>query len=181
MAAPGRISPYGGSVSRNRGVGSWLGSRWKTVVVAIGLALGATAASSVASAAWTVTGTGTASGKAITLKQLTVAAQSAPAADLYPGHVGNAQFTVTNPNTYGVQLTSVTIGTVTSDKAGCPGTDVQPVATPVTLKVPVTVRAGQTQTFTVPALKMSPDAPDACQGATFTMRTAVTGTPVFPS
>jgi hypothetical protein len=151
------------------------------VIVAVGLALGATAASSAASAAWTVTGTGTASGKAITLKQLTVAAQSAPAADLYPGHAGDAQLTVTNPNTYGVQLTSMTIGTITSDKAGCPGTDVQPVATPVTLKAPVTVGAGQTRTFTVPALKMSPDAPDACQGATFTMHTAVTGTPVFPS
>ena len=115
------------------------------------------------------------------LKQLTVSAQSAPAADLYPGHTGNAQFTVTNPNTYGVQLTSVTIGTVTSSKAGCPGSDVQPVATPMTLKAPVTVGAGQTQTFTVPALKMSPAAPDACQGATFTMSTTVTGTPVFPS
>jgi hypothetical protein len=168
-------------VSRNRGVGSWLGSRWKTAVVAVGLALGATAASSAASAAWTVTGTGQASGKAITLKELTVGAQSAPAADLYPGHVGDAQFTVTNPNTYGVQLTSVTIGTVTSSNPGCPASSVQPATTPVTLKAPVTVGAGQTQTFTVPALKMSPDAPDACQGASFTMRAAVTGTPVFPS
>jgi hypothetical protein len=151
------------------------------MVVAVGLAVGATAASSAASAAWTVTGTGQASGQAITLKQLTVAAKSAPAADLYPGHVGNAQFTVTNPNSYAVQLSSVTIGPVTSSKPACPGSAVQPAASPVTLKQPVTVSAGQTQTFTVPALKMSPDAPDACQGATFTMQTTVTGTPVFPA
>ncbi len=82
------------------------------VLVATGLAYGF----------WTVLGTGQGSDKATSSLSLTITAALSPTADLFPGGSGALQFTVTNPNPFGVSLTSLSTTTVTSsDPTELPG------------------------------------------------------------
>ncbi|KAA2262655.1 hypothetical protein F0L68_12215 [Solihabitans fulvus] len=108
---------------------------------------------------------------------LVLAAVSKPVGDLLPGGSGAAQFTVTNPNAFGVRLTSVSFDRVvsSSNPAGCPvgllsTHDQRPAGG---LPVP----ASGTVSFAVPgALTLSQDATDECLGVTFVVAAHAEGT-----
>jgi hypothetical protein len=99
-----------------------------------------------------------------------------PVADLLPGRTGAAQFTVTNPNGFGVRLVSLFFERVksSSDPAGCPAgllttNDQRPAGG---LFVPASGKAS----FVVPgALTLSAEATDACLGVTFIVETRAEG------
>jgi len=169
-----------------------LSRRSKSVLIGVGIALGATVISAVAFAAWTITGSGSAAGKAGVAANISISAV-VPVGDLYPGVNGTASFAVTNTNNYAVQITQLTFSisgvTMTTDtnapSAGtaCTPADLLPPlndasnATTWTVSVPaakpIIVPANSTATsgtYTLAnAFSLSSNAPDNCQGATFTI------------
>jgi len=155
------------------------GRRFYMIMTGVGLSVGVAVASSIAFATWTTDGSGTASDQALTAQAVTLDAVATPTADLYPGGQGAAQFTVTNPNPYPVQLTSISFTTVTSgNEANCPATNLTVAATIDLSASPISVPAnGQSGTESVPgAFTLSASAPDGCQGVVFTVDATATGT-----
>jgi hypothetical protein len=103
---------------------------------------------------------------------------------LHPGATGNLHFSVANPNTYAVGLTALTAATVVSShEAVCPGATHLLVAesvssgghqiSPSPLLVPA--KSAATAGSLLGVVTLSADAPDACQGVTFTVTLAFTG------
>jgi hypothetical protein len=150
----------------------------------IGIALGAAMISGIVFAAWTVTGGGTASGKALDsgdISALRVVAQVNPAADLVPGSTGTAHFTVENDNAFKVSITALKFDFADpankTDKAGCAASNLTGVNADgtVTLSAPIVVGAktsGGPYDSGNKAFKLDANAPTACQGATFTIKVA---------
>ncbi|SES25554.1 hypothetical protein [Lentzea albida] len=119
--------------------------------------------SGVAYAAWTSSGTGSATTKAGTALAPVVAAGAVTTGTLYPGGTGDAVVTVSNPNPYPVRVTSIapngagTCGVTFSERF--PGTQLAAKSAPVAITFSVT---------------MSVDAPNSCQGATIDVPVTVT-------
>ncbi|SEP19567.1 hypothetical protein SAMN04489732_104339 [Amycolatopsis saalfeldensis] len=115
-------------------------------------------------------------GVAAAAEPVTLNAVSEPVADLLPGRTGSAQFTVINPNGFGVRLVSLSFDRVksSSNPVGCPAGllathDRQPAGG---LFVPASGRAS----FAVPgALTLSAAATDACLGVTFVVEARAEG------
>lgn len=159
--------------------------RYKTVLIGVGIALGATVVSAVAFAAWTTTGSGTAAGKAGTAGSITIH-DVTPTGDLYPGVNGTASFYVTNNNNYEVKITQFTFdrGNITVTPGGCGATMLKPpvgvtapsggtytVSVPNGQAITVPANTAKSETFTLPnAFSLDPNAPDACQGAVFVIK-----------
>jgi len=125
-------------------------------------------------AVWSINGSATATATAATAQPVTITAE---AYGLFPGGAKDLAVKSDNPNEFPVQITSWGSPTITSDKAGCGGGNVSftPPADPVVLPVDhheQTVAGGAT---------MSINAPDACQGAVFTLTTTVKGISVAAS
>jgi hypothetical protein len=105
-------------------------------------------------------------------RSLRLGAVARPAADLYPGGSGAAQFTVGNPNPFPVRLLSLSFGPVRSSA---------PVACPPgvlrvhRVRLRAVVPAGATSvTERAPrAFRLSRSAPNGCQGVTFTASATV--------
>ena len=156
----------------------------RLAVIAGGLSV--VLAASVAFAAWTATGGGSGSAKAITATPLTtVDASASTTAQLYPGGTGDLQISFHNPNPYAVTVTAVNYdGTsyISSDKgANCTDAPASTHPTGVTLTnssgwsfvVPAASDAGP---FTVTGkVSMSNTSDNGCQGATFTIPVTVSG------
>jgi hypothetical protein len=148
------------------------------------LALALSAVAVLATAAltlgsWAVgSSTGNGYAKAITAQSVTLSdASASTTAQLYPGGTGDLVVKVTNPNSFGVTVTSVTgSGTITSDKgAACNA------ATGVTFTnatgLSQTVAGGATTTFSlVGKVAMSNASDNTCQGAIFTVPVTLTAT-----
>jgi hypothetical protein len=120
---------------------------------------------SVVFAAWLVTGNGNGAAQATSAENLVVA-PGTTTADLYPGASGAVKVNVTNPNPFGVTITSIAgNGAVTTGQAGCTTTGVTFTAPATTGQV---IAAGATLNLTLPnAASMSNASLNACQGATF--------------
>jgi hypothetical protein len=150
-------------------------SRRKKLVIALAgvavLVLGG-----IAYALWTANGTGSGSAKARTAATITLTASASPTADLYPGFAGgNIYFTATNSNPYDVTFDSFTVGTiVSSDPTNCPASNVT-----VDDSGAIDVAAGANTTDVAEEIdgvvSMDSGAPDGCQGVTFTIPLALTG------
>ncbi len=138
-----------------------------TVLLSVGMAY----------AFWTVTGSGNGADKAVSAQTLTLTAASSPTADLYPGGSGALQFTVTNPNPFGVSLTSVSTTTVTSsDPTDCPASNVTATAGPTSITAITVAANGTSPAESVPGvLTMLTTAPNGCQGVTFTVAATLSG------
>ncbi len=132
----------------------------------------------IAGALWSTGGNGSGQAKAVTAQTATVSAATG-AADLYPGFTGgDAFFTVTNSNPYPVTFTSMTAGAVTSSSpAGCPSTNVS-VSDATGLSLSVGANATSATQSIVDVVTMVAGAPDACQGATFTIALTLSGSQV---
>jgi hypothetical protein len=133
----------------------------------------------VAFATWTATGAGTGEARAV---QATASAITSRAGtpDLYPGfNDGDVHFTVTNPNPYAVRFTSAAFGTVTSsDPTACPSSNVTVDATATGLSIDVPANNTGTDASIADVVSMSANAPDGCQGQTFTIVISLSGTQV---
>jgi len=168
--------------------------------LAVGATVGATVLGmGVAYAQWTASGTGNGTAKAGTAQGVgaAVVTYTGITGLLYPGVSGTGQLQVslTNPNSYPVQVTSVaqtvSDGThfVSSSVGsnGCtddPATETTP-GNAATLAHPtgvsfatqtqdataanITLTAGQTKTFTLNGVSMTGASDNNCQGATFTI------------
>jgi hypothetical protein len=133
-------------------------------VLVVGGTVAALTGVGVAFAAWTSTGTGAGTATAGTAKNLTVTA-GAPSG-LYPTGTVTMPVTVTNNNTYKVQLDTIDFIDATASTPGCSAST-------------VTSAGGSYQNvFIAPGASVSKDltvsmtnaAEDACQGASFTLR-----------
>lgn len=136
---------------------------------------------------WTAAGSGGSQVGVQTALALSLTGTSVVDGELHPGATSDLGFSLANPNAYGVSLTTLTAATVvSSDEAGCPGASFLLLPDPVTaalaatgyeLPSPILVPAGSlAATGSVPGLvTLSAAAPDACQGVTFTVTLALTG------
>jgi hypothetical protein len=147
--------------------------RRSTVLAAL---LGLLAAAGIAFAAWTATGTGSGYAKAKTAQPLTTVDVSATTpATLYPGATGDVLLKIHNPNPYPVVVTDVTgNGSITASNGSC---NVASVTFTNQTGLSLNVPASSDATFTLSgAVQMSTAANDNCQGATFTIPVALSGT-----
>lgn len=141
----------------------------------LALALGLLFAAGIAFAAWTATGTGSGYAKATTAQPLTTVDVSASvAATLYPGATGDVELRISNPNPYPVVVSDVTgNGAITASDPAC---NVASVSFSDQTGLSLNVPASNAATFTLSgAVQMSSAANDNCQGATFTIPVALTG------
>jgi hypothetical protein len=129
----------------------------------------------IAGALWSANGGGPGQAKALTANTLTVSAATG-AADLYPGFSGgDAFFTITNSNPYGVTFASMTAGAVTSSNpSGCPSTNVT-VANAAGLSLAIGANATSATLSIADVVTMVAGAPDACQGVTFDIAMTLSG------
>lgn len=155
-----------------------VGLRAHAVVGIVGLGVGLS--TGVAAAFWTAGGTGAgsaAAGAAIPLT--TVAATASSTSLLYPdGPAADLTLTVHNANTYDVTVTGVTgdgAVTATGGIGTCATTGV--TFTTPTAGLPFTLPANGSVTVVLTgAARMSGSSENGCQGATFTVPVALTGT-----
>jgi hypothetical protein len=135
------------------------------------------AGSGVAYAAWSATGTGSGAARAASAQALVVTAGTTTA-DLYPGFTqGDVFLRVTNPNPYGVNVTSLTPGTITTSAPGCAATNIT-IAPATGLNIPVAANASNFAVTVPNIVTMIAAAPDACQGVTFTINVTLGGVQV---
>ena len=150
-------------------------TRKRIALLAVPVAL---IAGGIAIGAWNTTGTGTGYAKARSASALTLAdASASTVADLYPGASGNVKVTVTNPNPFGVSITTVALtsgGTITSDKgSACNASTGVTFTTQSGLSL--ALAAGATSTFTLTgAVAMTNASDNTCQGAIFSIPVDVT-------
>jgi hypothetical protein len=105
-------------------------------------------------------------------RSLDLSAVARPAADLYPGGSGAAQFTVGNPNPFPVRLLSLSFGPVRSSApAACPPRLLS--VRRVRLRAVVPAGAAAVTEEAPHAFRLSRSAPNGCQGVTFTASAAV--------
>jgi hypothetical protein len=93
---------------------------------------------------------------------------SGAATGLYPGGSAPLVLSVSNPNPFAIEVTSLTVS-VGNAGAGCPAANL--AVTPFTGTLAVAGRATAAVTLFA---TMSHGAPDACQGAVFSLRYAAT-------
>jgi hypothetical protein len=155
--------------------------RKRTKIALVTLVAFAAIGVGVAYAAWTATGSGSGAGRALVAQALTVnpVTPGQNAAALYPGGpAGWVYLTITNPNSYAVNITHIGWGTPTStDTANCPNANISVDASaPSTLNITVPANGvtGALQVFNV--LDLAHSAPDGCQGVVFNVPVTVSGT-----
>lgn len=154
------------------------------MIIAFGVATGAIgAATGVAFAVWTVSGSGTGAGAASVAQSLTLTASTPTGANasLYPGGpAGPVQFQVSNPNPFSVTITGVTWGTpVSTSTSQCASSNISLDANAPTTITGVSVPANSTTTTGLinGVLDLSHAAGNGCQGVTFDIPiTSVTAT-----
>ncbi|HYN97536.1 MAG TPA: hypothetical protein VES42_27175 [Pilimelia sp.] len=138
------------------------------LVVAFAATLVTVGIASAAWAYWQASGTGTATATAATAKVLRIDAVGSLPGRLYPGGSTDLRITVTNENPYPIQVDLVQPnGAITADKPGC-------VNHGVTLAERADVgwelAANDDDVLVLAgAVSMPANAPNACQGATFTI------------
>lgn len=152
----------------------------------VALLLTGTLTTGTAYAFWAATASGAATAQSASAVALGVSATSTPTASLYPGRTEDLAVRLSNPNPYPVSLTTLTAASVSSsDPVACPATSITlPAAVTTalltggyTLPTPLGVPAGATGTAASLSgfLTMATTAPDGCQGRTFTVTLAFSG------
>jgi hypothetical protein len=149
----------------------------KTKITAALIMLAALPGGRVAYAAWSAGGSGGGNAKALTAQSVTVTAATG-AADLFPGFTqGDVFFTMTNANPYPITFTSMTPGAITTNTPTCTIANVS-VIPATSLSLNVAANATSPQLSIANVVTMVAGAPDACQGAVFTIALTLTGAQV---
>lgn len=154
--------------------------RFVAVIVA---AVSSFAIGGVAVAAWTSTGSGSASARATTAQSSTIK-EVAPLStdnDLYPGATKSASITIDNPNSYPIIVTSISAGSSTLVNSACAARTVTSDAVPTnasgiaqsTAGNPVTIAAKESGTYSV-TTHMAGTADNSCQGQDFSLALTAT-------
>lgn len=147
----------------------WASRKRKLATVASSLAL---IAAGSALAAWLISATGSTGGKIGTLAAPTVTAAPASGSALLPGGTGDATASVQNPNNTPLKVTGVQDagGAATFPQfSSCTGPTANVTVPTKTFATPVNVPANTTTVITLPdSLKLDADAPNGCQGESFT-------------
>jgi hypothetical protein len=125
---------------------------------------------------WTTSGGGSGSAEAHTQTIDLVVDNPTAQASLFPGSTGDVTFKLGNTNGYQVTVTGIAAnGAITSDKGGCAGTNATFTPSLVDATGLVVASGATAQLVTLPdRLALSADAPNVCQGATFTVPVTVT-------
>jgi hypothetical protein len=152
-------------------------NRKKLLVLAALLAVALSVGGAVAS--WSTSGSGNASAKAATASAITLADASAlTTGDLYPGGTGNVKLKISNPNSFPVSITSVTLtsgGTIASSSATCDsGGNGVTFTNTSGLSISLAANAVDQAVTLTGKVAMSTASVNACQGATFTIPVDVT-------
>ena len=141
--------------------------------VAAAAVLGLTAGAGVAVAQWSSVAVGGSSVTAATAVTVQVRG-GAVDADLYPGFTaGDLAVRLDNLNPYPVRFTALDGGAVTPSTQACPGDAVQVDDQAVDLLVPA--GASDAPAVLADVVRMDPDAPEGCMGATFAIEVHLTG------
>ena len=153
--------------------------RLRAAVVTLSTAIAVIFGGSFAVAAWTSTGSGTATGKAGSALNPTttvVAGSAITSGLLYPGLSGDVKITVNNPNPYPVRVTNINgTGAVTASGGTGTCTTTGVTFTNTTLSSGNAIAANASATFTLTdAANMSTSSQDGCQNAVFTIPVLVT-------
>jgi hypothetical protein len=141
------------------------------------------AGAAVVYAAFTATGSGSGTARAVTAQSINITPTTCANADLFPGGpAGAICFTLTNNNPYAVHFTSVTYpasSAIVANSATCSNANVS-IASGLssTLATPINVNANTTTgTLSLPGVvQMASTALDGCQGASFNVPITLTGT-----
>jgi hypothetical protein len=148
------------------------------LVGATALALALVLSSGGAYAYFTSHGSGTGHATAGTPLSVTVTATSGTA-DLLPGAAaGKVYFTLTNPDSPGASFNKVTAVSPTSTSSvSCPVSNISFPSLPYTFSPPATVGANTTSgtEFIAGFVMLAANAPNACQGVTFTVSLTLAG------
>jgi hypothetical protein len=150
----------------------------RKVIVVLALAVCALVAG-IAVAAWSVSTSGNGSAKASTASALTLGdASGSTSGDLYPGGAGDLKLKLSNPNPFPVRVTAVALtsgGTITSNAAACDsGGNGVSLTTQSGLTIDLAANAANQVATVSGAVHMASSAPNACQGAVFTIPVDVT-------
>ncbi|KAA2262606.1 hypothetical protein F0L68_11930 [Solihabitans fulvus] len=151
--------------------------RRKAMIVGLAIGVGATMLSTAAFAAWDVSGDGTSSDAAATAQKIVVKLNPNPNGDLWPGGTGAAQYSIDNPNGFPVVVSKLTFNSITSgNETNCPAKNLTAVNSTATLATAITVPANSNSgAQSLPAaFKLDTNAPSACQGVVFTVKTSAT-------
>lgn len=136
----------------------------------------------VAFAVWTVTGSGSGGAAATVSQNLVIAAvtPSGSSATLYPGGPASAvDMTIANPNPFAVTINTWQWGTpVSSNPTSCANANVSIDANaPLTASLSIPANASANTTYVITGvLDMSHNAPNGCQGMSFTVPVTATAT-----
>jgi hypothetical protein len=127
----------------------------------------------VAWAAWSITGTATATASSLEAQEVVV---TGTAVGLYPGGSVDMVLEYDNPNPFDVDITSATITSITSSEPGCAVTNLQFAPT----IFPFHLNDG-TGTVTLSlGVSMPIGAPNECQGAEFDLTANLVGSQSTP-
>ncbi|GIF70727.1 hypothetical protein [Asanoa siamensis] len=147
----------------------------RTAIITL-VAVIVTGVASVAWAAWSVTGSGTATVSAAEVTALQATAK--PTGSLFPGGTAHIEVSVTNPNEFAIEVQSFApapeiVVDPEHAAAGCSSGNVKLKSAK---KLAQRVEADGRQTFVVEdAVEMVYNAPEACQGASFEITLALAG------
>jgi len=137
-------------------------------------ALATLAAAGIAIAAWSTSTSGNAYSKATTASAIALSdASASTSGDLYPGGTGDLKLKVSNPNSFPVRISSVSLtsgGTITSNVTACNtgGTGVT-LTNQSGLTLDLAANAVATVLTVSGAVHMSSSSDTNCQGAVFTI------------
>ena len=151
--------------------------RKRTAVVLAGVTV--LAAAALAAAAWVTSTSGNGYSKAATASPLTLSdASASTTGQLYPGGSGDLKLKVSNPNSFPVRITAVSLtsgGTITSDTSGCTAlNDAVTFTNQTGLTLDLAGNASGTVFTLANAVQMGSTSANACQGAVFTIPIDVT-------
>lgn len=157
-----------GEVSMSAVLRTLFGSRKRKVATAT--AVVAMAACGTALAAWLISSTGPGAGAIGSLTAPTIQAGSIDGSACLPGGTCSAYLDVNNPNSTDLTLTGLSAGTgtgTTSKGTSCPISNIS-ISSSVASGLSIDVPSGDKQVVVPAVFMLSPSAPTACQGATFT-------------
>jgi hypothetical protein len=169
--------PPGGAglVSEPLQVSSWRGAKrcWTGLVLAC---LGVGAFSGAAAAYWNTHGNGSASALTGTMAPVSVIAFTGgdtPSSSLLPGGSSDVVLRVSNPNSYAVTLTAISVDGSISATGGIGTCSTPGISTNFPSSPSIAVPAGSNLIHLSGAATMSAGASNGCQGATFGLPVSV--------
>lgn len=150
----------------------------KKLTVGLAIVTSGLLAGGVAFAAWTSQGAGTGAAQAGTSVDSSITAVTPVTADdLYPGAVKTAHVTISNPNPYPIEVTSINAGYSRAiGSPACPALSVRTDASTATSPAALAMDGGGTViapspgtgTYTL-VLRMANDASENCKGKSFVL------------